>query len=160
MEVLTGAFASEFTAITTEIWTECMAMLKATADSWKTTRRYADHALPFKTIRHTKSNLKWARTHPKIHKDKTIAEWSNKDWGNHLAERLAGGKPAEVTALVQRKAIHIIIIARETILSHWDHHQSYIGHPTAGPALTIGTQTAAWRRYLANRDAISLRPPY
>ena len=50
MEVLAGAFASKFTSITAEIWTDCMAMLKATEDSWKITIRYADHALPFETI--------------------------------------------------------------------------------------------------------------
>ena len=74
MEVLAGTFASKFTSITTEIWTDCMAMLKAAAESWKTTTRYADHALRFETIRQAKPNLKWTGSHPENHKDKTIAE--------------------------------------------------------------------------------------
>ena len=64
MEVLAGAFAFKFISITTETWTDCMAMLKATSDSWKTTTRYADHALPFETIRRMKPNLKLTRSHP------------------------------------------------------------------------------------------------
>ena len=89
MEVLGGAIASKYISITTDIWTDCMATLKATADSWKATTRYAttyytqcdqsdfvfaDHALTFQTIRQTKSNLKRTRSHPEKHKDKTRAE--------------------------------------------------------------------------------------
>ena len=51
IEINEGAFASKITAIMTEIWTDCMTMLKDTADSWKATIRYADHALPFEAIR-------------------------------------------------------------------------------------------------------------
>ena len=113
MEVLVGAFASEFTSITTEIRTDCMAMLKATVNSWTTITRYADHAIPFETIHQTKPDLKWARYHSENHKDKIRAEWSKEDWGSHLTDRLVGWKPAEVTALVQRREIHIIISARK-----------------------------------------------
>ena len=68
-------------------------MIKSTADSWKTTTRYADHALPFETIRWTKPNLKWTRSHPERHEDNMRPEWSNEDWGNYLADKLAEGKP-------------------------------------------------------------------
>ena len=134
MEVRAGAFASKFTPITTEIWTDCMAMLKATADSWKTTTRYADHALPFETIRRMKPNLQWTRSHPEKHKGKTTAEWSKEDWGNYLADKLAGGKPEEVTVLVQRRAIHITISARgytQPTGSSSMVHRSPVSRPSA-----------------------------
>ena len=84
MEVLTGAFAFKFTSITTEIWTDCMAMLKATVDLWKTITRYVDHVLQLETIRRTKPNLKWTRSHPENQKDETRAKWSKEDWGTIL----------------------------------------------------------------------------
>ena len=74
MEVLAGAFASKFTPITAVIWTDCMAILKATVDSWKTSTRYADPTLTFETIGRTKPNLKWTRGHPENHEEKR-AEW-------------------------------------------------------------------------------------
>ena len=43
--------------------------------------------------------------------------------GNYIADKLAGGEPAEVSALVQRRAIHFTIRAREAIHSLLDHHQ-------------------------------------
>ena len=56
-----------------------MAMLKATAKSLKITTLYVDHAKPFETIRRTKFKLKWTRSHPEKHKDKTRAVWSKED---------------------------------------------------------------------------------
>ena len=60
MKVLAGAFTSKFTNFTTEI---------RTADSRKTTTRYADHALSLKTNKRMKMNIKWTHSHPE--KDKT-----------------------------------------------------------------------------------------
>ena len=84
-----GGFSAKIYLITSEIWTDCMEMLQGTVDSRKTTTRYADHALPFETIRQRKQNLKWTQGHPENHKDKTRAEWPKEDWGNNLADRLA-----------------------------------------------------------------------
>ena len=50
MIVLAGDVAAKFTTITTAIWTDCLPMLKATENSWKTTTWYADQALAFENI--------------------------------------------------------------------------------------------------------------
>ena len=83
-------------------------------------------------------------TQPSRGAQKTKAECPREDWGNHLADRLAGEKPEEVMVLTYRRAILIAISAREAIPSLLDRYQWYIGHPNTGPALTIMTDVNRW----------------
>ena len=86
-------------------------------------------------------------------------KWTRDEWGNHIADRLAGACPAEASEITNGRPVHFKVTARAALMSHL-LQQWYIGDSIRGPALTIGVGTQAWQDYLVRRNNYSTREGY
>ena len=77
-------------------------------------------------------DMSWTRSHPEKREEKE--DWTRDEWGNHLADKMAGACSMEVLELTNGRAVHLKVTAREALLSLFPPHQWYIEDPVRGPA--------------------------
>ena len=131
-----------------EIWTDCQALKTAYADAWATITGRKEYLLCFEALQRVKPNMTWIKKQSRG--KATIKEdWTRDEMGNHLADRLAGACPMEVSKLTHGRAIHLKVTAREALLTLLFPHQWYFGDPVRGPVLTIEVETKDFTRVIS-----------
>ena len=75
-------------------------------------------------------------------------DWTRDEWRNHIADRLAGACPMEMSEITNGSAVHFKVTARVALRSLLSPHQWNIGDPIRGLALTIGVEVKARQGYL------------
>ena len=116
MEVLAAAVAAQFVAWAPEIWTDCQSLQTAYADTWATITGRKAHSLCFEALHRAHPTLTGIKAHPEIEKPDNN-DWTRDEWGNHIADRLAGACPAEVSEITNGRAVHFKVTARAALLS-------------------------------------------
>ena len=64
MEVFAAAVAAQFVAGLPEIWTDCMVLKTAYAESWVTITGHKEHSLCFEALQRAHPVMTWTRSHP------------------------------------------------------------------------------------------------
>ena len=52
-------------------------------------------------------------------------DWTRDEWGNHIADRLAGACPKEVSEITNGRSVHFKVSARDALRSLLSPHQWY-----------------------------------
>ena len=128
IEVLAAAVASQLKGWAPVIWTDCMALKTA----WATITGHKEHSLCFEALQRAQPKLTWIKALPEI-KQPDNKKWRRDAWGNHIADRLAGACPAEVSESTHGRAVHLKVKAREALQLLLSQHQWYISDPIKGP---------------------------
>ena len=141
---------------TATIWSDCLSAVTTinSMTSLSAMGASPNHPL-FKTIFHILSNnpsisIKWCKSHPDINKQH---DWTHQEWGNHLADLVAGGKPLPENLLNVNSSTALPATEVATdIQSSW-----FWSAPSSNTLLLTDilndARDSRWENYQSNRDA-------